>query len=379
MNTGRSTGKAKAKLVAVPNISLGPKGGLAFPTESKEGRLDHKAFPTIQEAKNVGTSSSKSRTAERAAVQAAERAANEMLDKSAEKSPETSGKVAWEYDVYATPFVPSHLQAINLEEPGAVVRSRSRHWLNYPVYTATFAGSSFLPERPTNVPELGIKDTDEVLTARSYFHRLTALWELECTAKALENKGNSMYKVVLGSGQHPNNRDPMWIMSVPGLRDDDPFLEKGDVLQLRQLWVDATNNLMLVPMQIADRFGFTHLQERCWTGVQYNAIILSVNRRKELVYLQAEGLAPLSMGNLSTLTVNATIPMKHSSLEAQRMSLVRISVELEKVRSFSFYLVVPQLLSCPNTTEALATQAYADRCHESIHSARRIILTLMPN
>jgi hypothetical protein len=91
-----------------------------------------------------------------------------------------------------------------------------------------------------------------------------------------------------------------------------------------------------VPMQIVDRFGFTHLQERCWTGIQYDAIIVSVNRRKELVYLQAEGLAPLSMGNVSSLTVNATIPMKHSSLEAQRMSLVRISVELEKVWSLSF-------------------------------------------
>lgn len=86
-------------------------------------------------------------------------------------------------------------------------------------------------------------------------------------------------------------------------------------------------------MQFKDRFGYTHLEERCWTGVQYDASIASVNRKQEIVYLQAEGLAPLFMGDPSNMVVNAIIPMKHNSLEAQRMALVKVSYELLQVCS----------------------------------------------
>jgi len=237
-----STGRVKTRLVAVPNIALVSRGGgIAIPTEPKEVTLDRTAFLTIQEANSQNSSSSKLLAAERAAVQAAERAAKENIDQSVTKPQQPSEKVAWEYDVYATPFVPSQLKAVNFEEPGSVVKSRNRHWLNYAAYTTSFAGTSFLPTRLRifpNFPDLELEVTGGDLRAESYFHQLTALWELECAAKAKENEGNALYKVSLRSFQG-TNQEPLWILSVPGLRDDDPFLEKGDNLQLRQLWVSS--------------------------------------------------------------------------------------------------------------------------------------------
>jgi hypothetical protein len=299
-------GRADSKLVAIPNIPLGRKLEAPVSVQPSSALAEHPT-PTPP----VVSSSTSSKTSG------------------------MSEQLQWEYDVYAKPFVPSQLQAINLEKAGSIIPTRSRHRIDYPAYTATFAGTSFLPERPTQAPDVESESTSSLdLTARSYLHDITALWELECAAKVQQIGENAMYKVHLVSIQR-SNREPLWILSVPGLRDDDPYLEKGDVLQLRQLWVDSAQNVFQVPMSMEDphngqiRWGY-----KSWTGVQHDAYIAGVNRKKETVYLEAEGLAPLHANGISfPMMVNVIVPMKHASLEAQRMALVKVSIELAKVLS----------------------------------------------
>jgi len=318
-----SRGKTTSKSVAVPQVPPFPRPTAAVPVQHPSAAI---MTPNLTPQTHPGPSH----------LPTQQQSANQSHTNAVAKaSPTSSERVDWEYDVYATPFVPSQLRMINLEEPGSVIGMRSQHQVDYEAYTAAFAGTSFLPERQRNTRRAEQKGFHTgYMTAQSYFHHLTALWELECVAKEQENEENALYKVTLYYVQKPRMK-PLWTLTVPGLRDDSPFLEKGDVLQLRQLWVDATNNVIQMPMQVEDA-GYGHVRwvYKSWTGVQHDTCIVNVNRKEEIVYLEAQNLAPLHVENVMLpMVVNVRFPMKHPSLEAQRMALVYISLELEKVTS----------------------------------------------
>jgi helicase MOV-10 len=237
------------------------------------------------------------------------------------------------YDVYAAPFVPSEWRTVNLEEPVCIIPTRNLHNFDHIAYASSFAGTDFIREQPLPAPKKGQYTTNLAeLTPESYLPYFTNLCRLERTGLKQENEGHTLYKQPLYNNKVTMD-DPLWELSVPGLRENSPFLEMGDVLQLRQLWVDSNMDVMQVPTWVGD-VGVIRapiLRYKCWTQVQYDARVFSVNRAKEVVYLKAEGLMPLQTDyHIVPMMVNVSFPLKHEHLRRHQRALAKISSELRK-------------------------------------------------
>jgi helicase MOV-10 len=257
----------------------------------------------------------------------------------AEISPPT--QISWEYDVYAAPFVPSEWRTFNLRMPVQTILTQSRHVINYSAYISTFAGTSFLLEQCATTKKSDQR-VDEVadLAASSYKAYFDALLYLECGAQELENEGHALYKVPLYRMGVPS-QEALWGLTIPGLREDSPFLEMGDTLQLRQLWVDNRGSITNAPMLVngsEHQIGYP-VYPQGWTGVQYDACVYSVNRAREAVYLKVKGLGPLYTDyELIPMAVNVTLPLKHTKLLIQQQALENIATELHKADLVSMHI-----------------------------------------
>tara|TARA_R110002003_G_scaffold3210_3_gene24921 strand:- start:1154 stop:4021 length:2868 start_codon:yes stop_codon:yes gene_type:complete len=303
--------------VAVPNNPSQAKAQAAVSTASVSSQSD---LPTIASQKDQGAATP---------PHSDEKVFNVSASTASTQSPKN---VDWEYDVYATPFVPQEWQAINSEPPGSIIATKNWHRINNSRYTATFTGTALLPNRPAILQEDVRRYYPSCnLTAQSYLRYFMKLWQLELVAKERENVGYRLYRVPLNP-PYASNNELLWGLSVPGLREDNPLLEMGDVLQIRQLWVDGAGNIIHVPMEVEDP-GFGHIlyDYKPWTGIQYEACVYSINRAQELVYLKAEGLTHLIAGQASVpMAVNVSFPMKHTLLNAQRRALAYVDQELGK-------------------------------------------------
>ena len=237
------------------------------------------------------------------------------------------------------PFIPSTLRLINTESARVVVdvHERERHCIDFHQYISSFAGSNFLPVQSINssTPDLEHTPSSKMtLGASSYLRVFSVLLNNESTAKREEHETRALYKVPL---HRITTRDgELWALSVPGLREDNPHIEMGNTLQLRQLCVDNAGHLMQMPV-FMDIYQTSHLgsppfKHACWTGVQHNISVASVNRALELVHFKAEGLQFLSIGpHVLPMQVNVTFPLKDSSLRAQRRALARADNVLKKI------------------------------------------------
>ncbi|KAI4938543.1 hypothetical protein J4E85_000984 [Alternaria conjuncta] len=150
---------------------------------------------------------------------------------------------------------------------------------------------------------------------------------MERVAKEKENESYAMYQVPLWQYQD------LWCLTVPGLREDNPHIEMGDVLQIRQLYVNETGALTLMPNYVDDyQFGYIGTPSivfRPWTGVQHNAAVFGVNRAQETVYFKADGLCPPVPP--MRMFANVVIPLKFNILQSRRRALAHLSSKLRLV------------------------------------------------
>lgn len=244
--------------------------------------------------------------------------------------------VTWEYDVYASPFVPLVLKNINTEE-AHVITTPTWHSIDYQGYTNTFAGTSFVPDRPRKAFEAALKRTitnDPLLTERTYLQHFQKLMDIEYRAKKLEYDANALYQVPLY--YTPTAEGNVWALSVPGLREDTPFLEMGDTIQIRQLYVDSAGTLTPTLVQnhytIGVHPGGQQMHHHYWTGIRYDGSVYSVNRAQETVFLHLEGLEylMLDISIVAPMIVNVTIPLKAGLAEHQQRALAGIDSALRE-------------------------------------------------
>jgi helicase MOV-10 len=309
----------KSKMIAIPNIHIRQRPPPLTP-ETSSGR----SADVIKDKSQNGS----------ATLPMTQRVVEKQND-AGEPSKTTTERMNWEYDVYAAPFVPSDLRAINMERPGNIITTISRHRIHYQAYTASFTGTAFLhvPPRLAGSGNTQLDLSKEDLTSRFYLEHFASLWTLECLAKEQENEGFAMYKTRLHTDRTLDGH-PIWALLVPGLREDSPSLEMGDMLQLRQLWVDGAGNILQVPMNVADpTSAHTRFEYKSWTGVQYDAVVCSVNRAQETVYLLADGLAKTNAGREM---VNVTFPVKHRT---QHIALAYVDAELKNTETLARYPV----------------------------------------
>ncbi|KAH9864090.1 hypothetical protein J1614_010023 [Plenodomus biglobosus] len=246
--------------------------------------------------------------------------------------------IAYEYDIYATPFVPSILRTIN-KLSARIVTTHPSRCIDYIPCTQNCIGAYFLPVPASdgNILENQANGVPLILplTETSYQHYFTTLIKLECTAKEQENESYALYQVPLHRvDMHPDGH--VWALSVPGLREDSPLIEMGDTLQIRQLWADYTGHLAL-PVQ---GYISNHLEEiaqarEWWTGVQYNGSVFGVNRAKETVLLRINELEYLYDGyGHVPMVVNVVFPLKFALYEGQKRALIAVSAQLIHIMKF---------------------------------------------
>jgi putative helicase MOV10L1/helicase MOV-10 len=148
-DNGSSTKQDVSRLVAVPNVSLGPKQspanliGLASPTAILQ------ASSTNQDRANEGAES-------------------DLAD------------VKWEYDVHATSFVPLSLCMINTKEARVII-TKPKHCIDFELYAHTFVGTSFIHTRSLNTINKQFEEATPAafpLSQHSYLGYFSALMDV---------------------------------------------------------------------------------------------------------------------------------------------------------------------------------------------------------
>jgi helicase MOV-10 len=309
-------------VIAVPTIPNPKQKAVQTPSSSSQGTAEIRPStppppappPVLQDARKVQT--------------------KVQEDKGVE---EGSERVRAEYDVYAEPFIPTALRAVN-EQLGHVVVTDSKHKIDASYYIRTFLGNTFVPDRVYRSPN---HDSLEpvVLAEDTYFQYFQILAQADWAAKQLENEKHALYKVELKPFEmnRGSSLEQLYAFSIPGLRENSPLVEMGDTLQMRQLWLDLYGNLISVPVQMTDP-QFNPPVFLTWGGTQYNASVYSVNRALEIVYVKIEGFAPSyphmglhTMGMRPPPSIfNVEFPLKERDMNAQLSSLCFVSGELKK-------------------------------------------------
>ncbi|CAO2655964.1 Nn.00g047670.m01.CDS01 [Neocucurbitaria sp. VM-36] len=307
--------KDVSKLVAVPKMPRKPKPAPAASLNSS---------PSI-----VRTSSDSATQAEPIRTETT-RPVKPPGHTACEASEATSDQIRREYDVYATPFIPLVLRSINTEKATVIV-TEAKHLINSQAYAHTFCGNGFITERPLSALHTKYKQgTIELrLTKDSYLGYFDTLMATEQAAKMLEHETYTQYKVPMYRISAPDG--DLWALSVPGLREDSPFVEMGDTLQLRQWWLDGSGNPVYVDNYLIGHPIHALGAYQCWTGVQHDSSVYSVNRKEETVYLKVNGLDFLYVGpSIVPMQVNVMFPLRHSLLGGQRAALVSLNSELRQ-------------------------------------------------
>lgn len=233
---------------------------------------------------------------------------------------EPTEPLLWNYNVYATPFVQNVFRSINTETPLRTVLSPSRHLIDYKSYIASFAGGAFLPKSSatTNQVERGVVGACQ-LSPQSYHQYFDNLFRIECVAREQENEGLALYQVPLLHGPSIDT-GKLWTLAIPGLREDNPFIEMGDILQIRQLYLNDRNNQFYEQAQSYSIASQNPDSQISWSGIQHDATVFRVNRAEELVYLEADALMQIYHAQLlSRMIVNVILPLKQRAhLRVQR-------------------------------------------------------------
>lgn len=215
-------------------------------------------------------------------------------------TPQQQEKTAYYPDVYSKIFVPKYLRDIN-HMPATPVRAMPPPNVDYNAFISAFCGSSYLapfprlpilfstpdvlpdgqtvsptPTSPTaqgsgeSSPVAEVKE-QKVLALNTYTQHFVELIRNEMIALTEEARSYSMYRVPLTV--HDPKAPHLFRLSVPGLRENAPMLQLGDVVRLRQL---------VLPDYYHGYPGFT--------GYEYETFVFGMDKAKGYIVLRADGL-----------------------------------------------------------------------------------------
>ncbi|MCJ1393017.1 hypothetical protein MMC18_005889 [Xylographa bjoerkii] len=197
---------------------------------------------------------------------------------------------AWAANVYAQPYIPMAVSAINLSH-ATVIPSAPVSSIDFHDYVSSFAGRRYLmPHTPleTLVPSNLPSQPTLLLDARIYESFFIRALTAELEAEATTTNTYNLYRTRL---QRKNLQEQIYELRVPGLREDRPRLNIGDTIELRQLRINYQTGIpygmeyWLAPGGGKDR-GFI---APGFTGVQYNATVWGLDRNREEVLLRIDG------------------------------------------------------------------------------------------
>lgn len=223
--------------------------------------------------------------------------------------PETS-----KLDVYAPSYVPLWLKAVN--ESVAVPRFCSRlDAITYTDYISSFAGSKYLrPLAGVNLPviqDVPVAHSFSVgsLTQESYGAYFWEALQNEVSAEAADLRYSNIFEAVM------EPQDPLrhlFLVRVPGLRENSPRVELGDIVLVRPLFprpdAPELTNAWYAPGGGRDR----GLCAPAFSGLEFNAVVWGVARPKEEILLRFDGLSRLSCNIVFIVQEHRISPMARS-------------------------------------------------------------------
>jgi hypothetical protein len=136
------------------------------------------------------------------------------------------GQTEYVLDVYAKPYVPSGLRAINNQPAEFILHTQAKHEIGFKSYICRFAGGDFLAQHGIRLLENSLPQITE-LNEQSYLSYFVPLLRREFKAKMIENEYYALYAVSLQAIFNADHTR-LWALSVPGLREDSPLIEMGD-------------------------------------------------------------------------------------------------------------------------------------------------------
>lgn len=225
-------------------------------------------------------------------------------------------------DVYATPFIPQGLLAVNEYNARNVV-TPAPCTIDYEAYARSFAGTGF--HRPHidrfAIPETLVKseDTSEELSHHTYQAQFHHYLDQECAALRALRKSQALYKVAVAATTN-DGRPDMYNLVIPGIRETTFRLEVGDKVLLRQICF-GQNGLIVNTHALNDQ-GRSIFSPGWYPTFQHEAVVSAINRRLETITLHMTHLQPATMlFNVSFTLQIARLSALYDSVAAAHRSM----------------------------------------------------------
>jgi hypothetical protein len=209
------------------------------------------------------------------------------------------------FDVYASPFVPQALRVINTSN-GHIAHTPVRNYVDFGAYLKSHMGVSLLPRipEPIAIP----KQSKWELTWSRYEQYFCYHLEAEKTSQELENLSYSIYEAhPIGPsrdelGFHPGlGLQHLRQFNIPGLRENSPYIEEDDVVELRML------QYMISP---SPYIGQPPVSTVSWNGIVHESRVVRVQRKDEEISLAITGLQIPSMYESPPTRFNIRFPLQ---------------------------------------------------------------------
>ncbi len=232
--------------------------------------------------------------------------------------------------VYAPSYVPLWLRAVN-ESVAASRFCSLLETINFPAYISSFAGGQYLQAlAKVNLPPIQdvpvVHSTSpESLTRGNYGAYFWEALQNEVSAEAAELRASNIFAATF------ELQDPLrhlFRVKVPGLRENSPRIEIGDIVLVRPLF-HRSDAPELTKYWIAVGGGREKgLCAPAFAGVEFNAVVWGVARPKEEIFLRVDGLGQLNCNIMFAVQEHRIIPIARSitstaeSLRASRSATV---------------------------------------------------------
>lgn len=219
----------------------------------------------------------------------------------------------WSPDIYARPYIPAYLFAIN-RSPALVKHSQPLRTINYESYVQQFAGQYFLkPLGASQMPAIkhvpvSVSRYTKNLKPSSYLYYFDECLLLESYNHSVDISELSLYNVGITT---VDVTESLYDVHIPGLKDDAPCVELGDIVPVRQIFQSPQLTAQGAEWLANNEHALTGSVAPGFNGLQLNAVVMGVSRAKETIRLRIRKFLPcIPAANISfTIQDNSYVPL----------------------------------------------------------------------
>lgn len=210
------------------------------------------------------------------------------------------------FNIYARPFVPQAFLDINQQTGAAFLATKPKKTIDFVAYAEQSFGPAVLclGPHPVGVPPQPLPPNGTTsLVPQNYMPYFEHHLKCEADVEICETEASCLYGHELTI--HPNSTfshsgETLCSLEVPGIRENTPFVEEEDIVELRQLSYKNPDD--------PSSPGFNQVQG--WTQVVYHARIANTMKATETLVLRVQGLSETTMKIGSRFNVKFYVPIE---------------------------------------------------------------------